>query len=85
MSMITMDIVVTSAEKHGQPRQARQGGREWVTVIQAVDSQGWAVRLYIIFAGKVHLASWYRNTTLLGDWKVDLSHNGWTTNEIGVE
>lgn len=85
MGMISTGMVVTSAERRGRPRQVQQGDREWVTVIQAVNSQGWAVPPYIIFAGKVHLASWYRNADLPRDWKVDLSHNGWTTNDIGVE
>lgn len=85
MGMISTGMVITSTERRGRPRQAQPGTREWVTVIQAVNSQGWAVPPYIIFAGKVHLASWYRNTNLPRDWKVDLSHNGWTTNDIGVE
>ncbi len=77
-------MVVTSSERRGRPRQAEPGGREWVTANQAINSQGWAVPPYIIFAGKVHLASWYRDTTLPADWVIDLSDNGWTNNEIGV-
>ena len=67
MGIITTGMVVTSSERRERPRQAQQGGREWVTVIQAVNSQGWAVPPYIIFAGKKHLASWYRDTILPGD------------------
>jgi hypothetical protein len=85
MGMILTGMVVTSSERRGRPRQAQQGDREWVTVVQAINSQGWTVPPYIIFAGKVHLASWYRNAKLPRDWKVDLSSNGWITNEIGVE
>ena len=40
---------------------------------------------FIIISGKNHLTSWYHNTTLLEDWVVSLSSNGWTTNEIGLE
>ena len=47
-------MVITSAERRGRPRQAQQGNREWATVIQAVNSQGWALPPFIILAGKNH-------------------------------
>ena len=85
MGIIQAGMVITSSERRHRPRQAQQGNREWVTVIQAVNSQGWAVPPFIIVAGKTHLASWYREHQLPGDWKIALTHNGWTTNEKGLE
>ena len=85
MGMITTHMVVTSAERRGRPRQAQQGDREWATVIQAVNSQGWAIPPFIVLAGKTHLASWYRDSPLPPETKIGVSENGWTTNEVGIE
>lgn len=85
MGQITTGMVVTRADRVARPRQAQPGSREWTTVIQAVNSQGWAVPPYIIVAGKTHLASWYRDRQLPGNWVIQLSDNGWTTNEIAVK
>lgn len=78
-------MVITSAERRGRPRQAQQGNREWSTVIQAVNSQGWALPPFIILAGKNHLGAWFRDSPMPRDWRFAVSENGWTTNELGVE
>ncbi|KAM4067761.1 DDE superfamily endonuclease [Hirsutella rhossiliensis] len=39
---------------------ARPGNREWVTVIESINCQGWALPAMVIFQGKVHKASWYK-------------------------
>jgi hypothetical protein len=56
-----------------------------VTVIQGVNSQGWAVPLFIVVAGKNHLASWYQNSRFLPDWVITVTDNGWTTNKKGID
>ncbi|KAL0935759.1 transposase [Colletotrichum truncatum] len=61
------------------------GNREWVTVIQAINSQGESIPPYIIVAGQYHLSSWYTETSLPGDWAIATSENGWTTNERGID
>ncbi|KAL0940508.1 transposase [Colletotrichum truncatum] len=61
------------------------GNREWVTVIQAINSQGESIPPYIIVAGQYHLSSWYIETSLPGDWAIATSENGWTTNERGID
>ena len=78
-------MVITSAERRGRPRQAQQGNREWATVIQAVNSQGWALPPFIILAGKNHLGTWFRDNPMPRDWRIGTSSNGWTTNELGLE
>ena len=85
MGVFSAFMVVTRTDRVGRPRQTQQGNREWITVIQAVNSQGWTIPPYIIVAGKTHLASWYREYQLPGDWKIALTSNGWTTNEKGLE
>ncbi|ODQ68891.1 hypothetical protein LIPSTDRAFT_7355 [Lipomyces starkeyi NRRL Y-11557] len=58
---------------------------EWATVIQGVNSQGWAVPPFIILAGQYHLANWCQEPNLPYDWVIATTENGWTTNEKGLE
>nr|AKC01510.1 transposase [Fusarium oxysporum f. sp. lycopersici] len=44
-----------------------------------------AVHHSLIGAGQYHLANWYRESSLPGDWAIATSPNGWTDNEIGLE
>ncbi|EGU85420.1 hypothetical protein FOXB_04063 [Fusarium oxysporum f. sp. conglutinans Fo5176] len=60
------------------------GNREWVTVIQAINAEGWAVQPFIVFAGQNHLANWYRESNLPGDWVITTTQNGWTDNQTGL-
>ena len=85
IGIISTGMVVTSAERRGRPKIAQQGNREWITVIQGVNSQGWAIPPFIIVAGKFHLSSWYEDSQLPEDWRISVSENGWTTNERGLE
>ena len=85
MGVISTGMVVTSAERHSQARLVQPGNREWVTVIQGVNAQGWSVPPFIIVTGKYHLSSWYQNSSLPHDWVIATSSNGWTTNERGLE
>ena len=85
MGMISTAMVVTSWERRGKPRLAQPGNREWVSVIQGINSQGWAIPPFIIVAGQHHLTNWYEDSTLPPDWVIATSHNGWTTNDKGVE
>ena len=55
MGVISTGMVVTSSEGRAKAKKIQPGNREWVTVIQAVNSLGWAVPPFIIVAGKNHL------------------------------
>ncbi|OHW94590.1 fot5 transposase, partial [Colletotrichum incanum] len=59
MGQIASGMVVTSAERRSNTKMAQPGNREWVTVIQAINSQGYNVPPYIIVAGQYHLSTWY--------------------------
>jgi DDE superfamily endonuclease/helix-turn-helix, Psq domain len=85
MGIISTGTVVTSSERRSNAKLAQPGNREWVTVIQGVNSQGWSIPPFIIVAGKYHLSSWYENSTLPQDCVIATSDNGWTTNERGLE
>ena len=51
MGMISSGVVVTGSERRGRPKSVQPGNREWVTVIQAINAEGWAVPPFIIGAG----------------------------------
>ena len=65
MGIISTGTVVTSTERRSNTKMVQPGNREWVTVIQGVNSEGWVVPLFIIVSGKFHLLSWYQNSILL--------------------
>ena len=76
--------VVTASERRHAPKMVQPGDREWASVIQGVNAQGWAIPPLIILKGRYHLSSWY-DETLPRDWVITVSENGWTTNEIGLQ
>jgi hypothetical protein len=85
MGVISTAMVVTSSDGHAKAKKIQPGNREWVTVIQGVNSQGWTVPPFIVVAGKNHLGSWYQNSGFPPDWVIAVTDNGWTTNEKGMD
>jgi hypothetical protein len=85
MGVIASGMVVTGTERRGRPKLVQPGNREWITVIQAINGEGWAIPPFIIGVGQYHLANWYRESNLPGGWAVATSQNGWTNNDIGLE
>jgi hypothetical protein len=85
MGMIEHGMVVTSSERQGMPKRVQPGNREWITVIEAVNAEGQSIPPFIIGAGQYHLANWYRECDLPGDWVIALSENGWTNNQLGLD
>ncbi|KAI8648635.1 hypothetical protein NCS57_01475100 [Fusarium keratoplasticum] len=85
MGLIASGMVVTGAERRGRPKSVQPGNREWVTVIQAINAEGWAIQPFIVVAGQYHLASWYQESNLPGDWAIATTKTGWTDNETGLE
>jgi hypothetical protein len=84
MGLIATTKVVTRANMPGKPHLIQPGNREWVTTIECVNTTGWVLPSCIIFKGKVHIEGWYQDHTLPPDWRVEVSQNGWTTDEIGL-
>jgi hypothetical protein len=85
MGVIASGMVVTGTERRGRPKSVQPGNREWITVIQAINAEGQAIPPFIIGAGQYHLANWYRDSNLPGNWAIATSENGWTDNEKGLE
>ncbi|RJE17441.1 Pogo transposable element, partial [Aspergillus sclerotialis] len=83
MGLIATAKVVTRAEYHGRRSVLQPGNREWVTSIECVNSTGFVLPPTIIFKGKTyHYEAWYND--LPHDWRIEISDNGWTTDEIGL-
>jgi hypothetical protein len=51
-------------------------------LIAAINAIGWVIPPFIIFKAKNHDQAWYHNPK---DWRIGVSKNGWTTNELGLE
>jgi hypothetical protein len=85
MGVIATAKVVTSSQSRNRPTAAQPGNREWVSIIQGINSYGWSIPPFIIFKGGNHLSAWYEDSGLPRDWVITLSENGWTTNEIGYQ
>lgn len=82
MGLTATARVITRAEYYGRRAILQPGNREWVTSIEATDATGWALPPYLIFKGKVFIESWFDD--LLSNWRIDISPNGWTTDQIGL-
>ncbi|TKA33821.1 hypothetical protein B0A49_13677, partial [Cryomyces minteri] len=83
--MYNFDSVVNSSERRaGKRKRVQPGNREWVTVIQGINAAGWAIPPFIIFAGKVLIDSWYKEGMLPRNWVLEVSPNGWTSNELAI-
>ncbi len=84
MGVVGTAKVVTGSDRVGRPRIPQQGNRELVTVIETIIAARLAIPRLIIFEGVMHQAAWYEGRLLSQDWKIGVSDNGWTTNEIGL-
>ena len=57
MGVIATAKVVTSSEARNRPKRAQLGNREWVLIIQGINSAGWPIPPFIIFKAQVHLSA----------------------------
>ncbi|ODM23528.1 hypothetical protein SI65_01117 [Aspergillus cristatus] len=80
MGLTATAKVVTRSEYYGQRSLLQPGNREWVTSIECTNASGWALPPCIIFKGKVFIEAWFDD--LPGDWRFEVSPNGWTSDEI---
>jgi len=84
MGVIGSMKVITGSERRARPELVQPGDREWVTVIQSICAAGYAIPPFIIYKGRVHISAWYEEADIPRDWKLSVSENGWTNNELGV-
>ena len=83
MGVIESQIVFTASKKRTNPKKIQPGNREWVTIIQGICAAGWAIPPFVILSGKVLISSWYAG--IPHDWEIEVSSNGWTTNELALK
>lgn len=83
MGVIASGTVVTASEKRRNQKRVPPGNRGWVTAIQSISAGGWAAPPFIIVAGQYHLSSWYKESTLPGNWAIATTKNGWIDNATG--
>jgi hypothetical protein len=74
--------VVTASERRLKPIGIQPGDREWITLIACINAMGWSIPPFFILKAKHHDKAWYHNNPL--DWRISVSKNGWTTNELGL-
>jgi len=82
MGLIATAKVVTRADMYGRRQVIQPGNREWVTSIECVNSTGWVLPPCIIFKGTVHIEGWYQDSKLPHNWRIEVSPNGWTSDQI---
>ena len=82
MGLIATAKVITRKEFYGRRSLLQPGNRAWVTTIECINASGWALPPCVIFKGKVFIESWFDG--LPDDWRLEVSPNGWTSDEIGL-
>jgi hypothetical protein len=82
MGLITTAKVISRRDVYGRRSLLQPGNRAWVTVIECINASGWALPPCVIFKGKVFVESWFDG--LPEDWRLEVSPNGWTSDEIGL-
>jgi len=85
MGVASTAKVVTRSDRKNRPVVVQPGNREWVTVIECINSTGWCLDPMIILEGKVHISTWYEGSILPKTWRVAVSENGWTTDDLTFE
>jgi hypothetical protein len=85
MGVASTSKVVTRSDRRNRPVVIQPGNREWATVIECINATGWSVDPMVIFEGKVHISSWYDSSVLPKTWRIGVSDNGWTTDELTFE
>ena len=83
MGLISSQKVVTRAEYYSRRSILQPGNREWVTVIEAICADGYSLPPCVIFKGKIYITDWFESN-LPYNWRIEISNNGWTTDEIGL-
>jgi hypothetical protein len=83
MGLIATAKVITRADYYGRRGLLQPGNREWVTSIECVGATRFVLPPTIIFKSTLYQQyAWFED--LPNDWRIEISPNGWTTDEIGL-
>ena len=83
MGMASGTKVITKI-KDKRRFKTQPGNRELVTIIEAVNSMGWAIPPTLVFKAKHQQSSWWEQD-IVRDTKIAVSPRGWTDSELAVE
>lgn len=53
-------------------------------MIQSICAAGHTIPPFIICKGRTHISAWYEETDIPSNWKISVSENGRTNNELGL-
>ena len=84
MGLISAQKVITRRDLYGRRPLLQPGNREWVTAIETICADGYSLPPCIIFKGQVYIAGWFESLNLPTNSRIEVSNNGWTTDEIGL-
>lgn len=73
-------VVVSRGTKH--PYITQLGGREWVSLIECICSNGQVLSPWVIFKAKKQLKAWFKD---FPNSHICISDRGWTNNELCLE
>ena len=85
MGMVAITKVITQAEKHSHSSLVQSGNWEWVTAIKTINASGWVLPSMVIFAGKTHHTTWFKNTEIPLNWTIAVSNNSWMNNQLSFD
>jgi hypothetical protein len=85
MGVASTAKVVTRSDRRNRPVVVQPGNREWTTVFECINAAGWSLDPMTIFTGKVHISKWYEDSPVPKTWRVAVSDNGWTTDDLTLE
>lgn len=75
--------VVTACD--GTKYHIQPGDRDWVTVIECINSAKRRIPAMVIYKGKVFQNIWFdADSGVPKDWTVAISETGWTNNQLGL-
>ena len=84
MRMLNYTKVVITSNRKNKPCTKQFGNHKWISIIQVICADGYALFPYVIMKKKWHFFSWYQNNDLFNTWHVQLNENNWTINEINL-
>ena len=85
MGLCSTAKVVTRAGYYGRRAKIQPSNREWVIAIKTISAGGWALPPIIIFKAKTYNLAWFSSQIdYPRNWHIEVSDNGWTTNQIGL-
>lgn len=50
--------------------------------MEAINASGFTIPPCPIFTAKVHQQAWYEDIAIPHDWRIEISENGWTIDQI---